>query len=389
MEPLARVLLRLLCLAAVLALADSAAGPLLALPAPAKETQIEVFTRGEGGYACIKIPYILATRNGTLLAFGEARHESCGDYAGTDLVWKRSTDGGSTWGPLGVVFSNSSVARNESNVIGNAAPVQDRHTGRILLPFCRNNAEVLLTHSDDDGKSWVLPPRNLTDVAIWPEWKWVGLGPPAGLQLASGRILIPAYHTLFHDLDGTFSHLHNMVSDDLGATWRIDWVSRGDHMIFANECQAVELFANNTVLVVARTLHLHHAKAMSWDGGHFFNPIELIPELEQPRDGCEGSTILHPHTGWLFYSSISEDSLLGLRRNMTLWVSKDHSDSWQLVKVIDSGPAAYSALTLLPDGSIGLLYEWAEKMRLVFLPDHTSFLVVMTPSEIEALRHIG
>ena len=39
-------------------------------------------------------------------------------------------------------------------VIGNAAPVQDRASGRVVVPFCRNNSQVFLTYSDDSGASW-------------------------------------------------------------------------------------------------------------------------------------------------------------------------------------------------------------------------------------------
>ena len=66
-----------------------------------------------------------------------------------------------------ILYSNSS--KTESNVIGsiyfffskfffyfflfeigNAAPVQLRENGRILVPFCRNNKEIWLTYSYDD-----------------------------------------------------------------------------------------------------------------------------------------------------------------------------------------------------------------------------------------------
>ncbi len=60
-------------------------------------TLVDVFVAGEGGYFCIKIPSLVVTHNGTLLATGEARHVNCSDYTWTDLVFKRSFDNGSTW----------------------------------------------------------------------------------------------------------------------------------------------------------------------------------------------------------------------------------------------------------------------------------------------------
>ena len=139
---------------------------------PASAT--EVFSIGEHGYSCIKIPYLLVTRSGAMLALAEARINSCWDWAGTDLVFKRSFDNGRSWSGMGVVYSNSSNTTQEWNVIGNAAPVQLVPSGRILLPFCRNNLEVLQTWSDDDGATWATPVP--IPQVTRSHWKWVGAG---------------------------------------------------------------------------------------------------------------------------------------------------------------------------------------------------------------------
>jgi len=146
--------------------------------------------------------------------------------------------------PLKILYTNSSKA--ESNVIGNAAPVQLKQNGRILLPFCRNNFEVWLTYSDDDGVSWILPFQ--LPNATRSEWKWIGTGPPASLQLASGRILVPSYHSQLHG-DGDIAHCHMIVSDDYGKTWFVGGSLTGIYL--SSECQVVEL-APNTILVNAR-----------------------------------------------------------------------------------------------------------------------------------------
>ena len=131
--------------------------------------EVIVFSRGEGGYYCIKIPVLLTTAKGTLIAFGEGRMLSCSDFTWTDLIYKRSIDGGKTWGPLQVLYSNSSMDSGIHTVIGNAAPVVlDSH--RILVPFCRNNLQVLLMYSDDDGVNWSKP-VNITGVTQ-PSWTW-------------------------------------------------------------------------------------------------------------------------------------------------------------------------------------------------------------------------
>jgi hypothetical protein len=158
-----------LCLSTLVAFTNVPSLSLLHPPLSLSEETV-VFRRGEGGYYCIKIPSLVATANGTLIAFGEGRMFSCSDFTWTDLVYKRSTDGGKTWSPLKILYSNSSAETGEHNVIGNAAPVVLAGSRRILLPFCRNNLQVLTTHSDDDGVSWS-PPVNISGV-VHPSWAW-------------------------------------------------------------------------------------------------------------------------------------------------------------------------------------------------------------------------
>jgi len=148
---------------------------------------------------------------------------SCADVAWTDLVMRRSTDGGGSWSPLEILISNSTA--EEINVVGNAAPVVDRATGRIWLPYNRNNQETWITYSDDAGATWA--PSTLHPELQKSGWLWVGIGPPGGLQLSSGRLLIPGYHSEFWpapDQSSFGSGLtkgHVLLSDDHGETWRI------------------------------------------------------------------------------------------------------------------------------------------------------------------------
>ncbi len=137
---------------------------------PFVSEEVIVFRRGEGGYYCIKIPSLVTTAKGTLLAFGEGRMFSCSDFTWTDLIYKRSTDGGKSWGPLSVLYSNSSKESGVHTVIGNAAPVVLQDSHRILVPFCRNNLQVMTTYNDDDGITWSKP-VNLTGVTQ-PTWRW-------------------------------------------------------------------------------------------------------------------------------------------------------------------------------------------------------------------------
>jgi len=221
------------------------------------------FSSRTDGYPCVKIPVLLRTHNGTLLAMAEARTPDCGDFSRTDLVVKRSTDNGHTWSALSKVVQvdpSDEGLCGHPVVIGNAAPVQtnptsSKHPARIIVPFMKNNFEVWTVHSDDDGVSFSTPrkipgvvetspsgpdcSRNMSYFGIstpvsfidwiiqlgWSKgidpyrrwrkqlsgpWQFIGLGPGGSVQLQQGpyrgRLVVPAYHSYIRGLDGGGGH---------------------------------------------------------------------------------------------------------------------------------------------------------------------------------------
>lgn len=345
---------------------------------------VEVFatnlTVGTKTYFCVKIPTVVRTVSGVLVATGEARVGSCGDVAPTDLVVRRSLDGGSTWSPPQILWSNSS--ETESNVVGNAAPVVDQSTGKLWVLFNRNNRETWITHSDDEGATWAAPscmPELQAD-----DWVWVGLGPPAGLQLRSGRLLVPGYHGRVpmsdkSSLGSGFTHGHTLISDDAGETWRLGCADFGGAH-FVNELQAAQL-ANGTIVVNARELKDHRAQSYSTDDGLTFPTTVEAATLHETYQGCEGSTISNQAGTRLLYSGVQGREPLRLyRENMTLFDSRDGGASWRLQTVVDAGSSAYSALVHLEDlgatDRVGILYERAnctDDCPLVFVPDQVVY----------------
>ena len=234
------------------------------------ETDTVVFTRGENGYFCIKIPSILTTTRGTLLAFGEARMFSCSDYTETDIVYKRSLDNGRTWSNLQILYRGNS-SNEKYNRVGNIAPIQLKYNQRILIPFCKNNLMIMQTYSDDDGLTFSRP--QIIPNVTKSNWKWVGLGPPAGLLLQSNRILIPAYYSIHSNDNGLFSTGYMTLNDFNGQLDK--WHLGGEFNFedyFPNECQAVELLPNaNSIFINARSLGIKRIGAYSNDGGITFH----------------------------------------------------------------------------------------------------------------------
>lgn len=345
------------------------------------------FLKGEAGYYCIKIPSLLVTANNTLVAFGEGRLNSCSDFTETQLVTKRSVDGGRSWTALQVLHAEA------GHVIGNAAPVVERSTGRVVLVFCRDNLEVLQTVSDDHGVSWSTP--TLVTGVTDPAWTWVGTGPPSAIQMPSGRLVVPAYHSLTPDDDGEVSTGHTMLSDDGGATWRLG-ANYTHGLDFPNENQAVVL-PDGRLFVHARGLLTARIGAVSSDGGESWDLVADLPGIDQPLGGCEGSTIYLPATNQLLYSGLAETSVY--RYNLSLATvdagavtagasgsGNETFGAWQWRQVLDVGPSAYTSLALLPEPgnattgqAVGLLFERSNRTLIVFEPDAISFAVLDPP----------
>ena len=135
------------------------------------------------------------------------------------------------------------------------------------------------------------PPAKLFTLDIMYWCCIVGLGPPAGIQLSTGRMLIPSYHTNAFKGDGCVSKGHTLYSDDHGLTWRIGSSSFGEPFM-SNECQAVEL-DNGDVMIAARTISTHRIQIVSHDGGLTFDNPTVVPKeyLQQTIEGCEGSVV--------------------------------------------------------------------------------------------------
>jgi sialidase-1 len=264
------------------------------------------------------------------------------------------------------------------------------------MPFCRNNEEVFITFSDDDGLTWSTPEYH--PELVLKDWKWVGLGPPAGLLLSTGRMVIPSYHTVKWKGDGCASRGHTLISDDNGVTWSIGSTEFGAPYL-SNECQAVEL-ANGTVLINARTVSTHRLQVLSHDGGLTFDEPYLVEGLVEPIEGCEGSLIRFPgdektsSPPVLLFSGPNNNGLY--RRNMTLMKSFDNGITWDTHRVVDRGAVSYSALQIIPalplsshdpevsenssPPEVGLLYERSNVLQIVFEPDEILFVRYPLPT---------
>lgn len=346
------------------ALAPSGTGNLPGVPKPPPE--LPVFITGKEGYPRYRIPAGVVTTKGTLLAFCEGR--TGGDSGDIDIVLKRSTDGGKTWGPLQVVWNDG------GNTCGNPAPVVDLETGTIWLLLTWNLGtdhertimagtskevrHVYVTHSDDDGLTWAKPER-ISDTTRQPHWRWYATGPVNGIQLTrgahKGRLLIPANHS-DHSQGGHPYRSHVIYSDDHGKSWKLGGIEEDR----TNESSVAEL-SDGSVLQAMRSYHGKNRRAMavSRDGGSTWGKVYLDQALDTPV--CQASLL---RFSWPENAAQGGKSRLlfaspagSTRARMTVWLSYDEGKTWPVHKLVHGGASAYSNLLALPDGRIGLLYE--------------------------------
>ncbi|MFA5858884.1 MAG: sialidase family protein, partial [Elusimicrobiota bacterium] len=164
----------------------------------------DLFVGGENGYHTYRIPSIIVTPSGAVLAFCEGRKNGGGDAGKIDLLMKRSEDGGKTWTEQTIVWDDG------INTCGNPCPVVDEETGTIWMFLTWNlggdhekqihlgtstdTRRVFLTSSTDDGKTWVKP-VDLTNELKPSTWRWYATGPGVGIQVKNGqykgRMVIP------------------------------------------------------------------------------------------------------------------------------------------------------------------------------------------------------
>ena len=324
-------------------------------------TKTDVFVSGSGGYHSYRIPAVILMPKGTLLAFCEGRKSSRSDHGDLDLVLRRSTDNGRTWTPMQIVYEEGGDAKI---TIGNPCPVVDQDTGRIWLPFCRNNDDVLITFSNDDGKTWAKP-REITNKVKESAWSWYATGPGVGIQLSQGkhksRLVIPCDHRIEGD-GKRVTYSHTFYSDNHGESWELG----GTIDQHTNECQVVEL-NDGTLMMNMRNYwgrdgqqqdkDKMRAVALSRDGGETWEDLRFDKTLIEPI--CQASFLRYSKKddhgrGRLLFSNPASKTA---RHRLTVRLSNDEGKTWPIAMLLHEGPSAYSCLTVLPDGSIGCLYE--------------------------------
>ncbi|MFN0169296.1 MAG: exo-alpha-sialidase [Bryobacteraceae bacterium] len=351
----------------------------------AQLTQSDVFTEGEGGYHTFRIPAMVVSKRGTILAFCEARKSSAADHGNIDLVLKRSSDNGKTWGPLQVVHEEGGMARI---AIGQPTPLVERETGTIHLLFCRDNRQAFYTKSTDDGANFYHPreitaafngfqaqlesdlsqtkagdkqdglPFRVTRLAV---------GPGHAIQTRRGRFLVPVWLNSYHVFPSSAGGPNEVIdyryraaaiySDDNGLTWTAGRVITGaEGSVAANEAMVIEM-ADGTLSLNMRVVG-RKTRTVAWskDGGDTWSAATPDPNLIDPN--CQASVVHLSGSGEQGKSRILfANPASTTRERLTIKLSYDEGKSWPVAKMLNAGPSGYSDLVVLDDKTLGCLYE--------------------------------
>ncbi|GAA2070083.1 sialidase family protein [Actinomadura alba] len=337
------------------------------------------YKSGTEGYSGFRIPAVVATKSGELLAFAEGRRSGLGDAGDIDTVVKRSADGGCTWGSLKVVEDSG------PNTSGNPAPVVTE-SGRVVLLTTYNGGtateaailrgqvppeqsrRVFVQYSDDDGATWS-DSREITADTKLADWRWYATAPGHAIRLTrgehAGRLVVPANHSIAPpagspDLGSEAKYYggHSLYSDDDGRTWHIGYVDDNpDGYINVNETTAAEL-PDGRVYFNTRdhngTAPGTRADAYSLDGGRTLK-APFRPQATLAGPVVEGSVLqLKGNNAPLLYAGPADP---GSRAVMTIRASDDQGVTWRSARALSGVPAAYSDLVQLDAKTVGVLYE--------------------------------
>ena len=333
----------------------------------------------DGGVNTYRIPGIVTTNNGTLLAIYDIRRDNSGDLQGDiDVGLSRSTDGGKTWGPMKVIMDCDQWGglSQSANGVGDPSILIDRKTGTIWVAAAwahgmkgkrawiasesgmkpGKTLQLLLTKSKDDGKTWSSL-INITEDIKKTEWELVMVGPGSGITTSDGTLVFPAQ---FQNAKGIpFSTV--LYSKDHGESWHFGKGAKPN----TTESQVVELNDGSLMLNIrdnrgeARSVYTTDDLGKTW---------EKHPTSRKALPGpvCNAGFIRTPtkingseQNVLLFVNPSSTEG----RKMMTLKASLDEGQTWpdKYQILLDEGYGfGYSNLTMINNSTIGVLYEGSQ-----------------------------
>lgn len=333
----------------------------------------------------VRIPGMVTTNKGTLLAVYDLRWKQGGDLPGDiDVGLSTSTNGGQTWLPARPIMDMKRWGDQPENKngVGDPAILVDRKTGHIYCVALwahglssgwywgiskpgmdpKDTGQVVLSKSEDDGVTWSAP-INITEQIKDPKWSLLLQGPGAGITLRDGTLVFAAQ---FQEPENKRKARSSIIySKDGGKTWQIG--TGVPHDQETTEAQVVELddgrlMINCRISSGGRAVYTTTDLGKTWTkhpttGGHVFNMTGCMASIlrySSVKDGDDQSILLF---------SGPADGGKKRRTRMSVRYSLDEGDSWSEPYLLDELGGAYSCLSLIgkgPKQDIGIIYEGSQ-----------------------------
>ena len=343
----------------------------------------DLFSPGDNGVNLFRIPGIVVTPKGTVLAYCEARRSPKGDWGEIEVHLRRSLDGGKTWLPIQHIAHSGArlpvpedrlgkMAKPDEQTVNNPVAIVDK-SGVVHFLYCINYARCFYMKSADEGASWSEPVEiTATFDAFKSDYTWnvLATGPGHGIQLRSGRLVVPIWLAAGKNGAHHPSAMGTIYSDDSGKTWQRGAIAiaNSPEIPDPNETSIAALSDGRVLLNVRSHIKSNRRLLMtSIDGATNWSNPEPHDELWEPI--CFGSsfsfTAPDGKAALLFCNPRSLDVKQGeakpgqsrLRQNVSLYLSRDDGKTWPKIKTIEPLGSGYSDLAALPDGTILVFYE--------------------------------
>ena len=359
------------------AMLDSKEAPLAIDPVRAPHhLGIGVRHAGDDGVAAYRIPGLVTSREGTLLAVYDVRYNNSVDLQEyVDVGLSRSTDKGETWEKmrLPLSFGEYGGLPKAQNGVGDPAILTDNKRGVIWIAALwthgmgngrawtnsmdgnskESTGQLVLSKSSDDGKTWS-EPINITAQVKDPSWNLLLQGPGRGITMHDGTLVFPIQ---FIDAS-RIPHAGVMYSKDGGETWTIHTPARTN----TTEAQVAEVEPGVLMLNMRDNRGGSRAVAVTRDMGKTWSehpssrgvlqePVCMASIIHvKAEENVLGRDIL------LFSNPNSTEH----RNHITIKASLDGGltfpEEHQLLLDEDFG-WGYSCLTMIDRETVGILYE--------------------------------